>query len=515
VSRVDKNKTQGFTLVELLVVMLVLVALSSITLDFTKDFAFQGRYEVTKDRYDKIKRAIIGRPDVLINGQPDISGFVADVGRLPNNLHELLEERFCSQRWKFVLGSKVYYETQAQCTTDGLGWSSPISGWNGPYLTVKNAPLHDNAFPDGWGNQDSTLNPYCTDPLILGETLCTDAGETWYEGAGGHNYGWSFTNTGTQISLQSLGKNQAAGGSGYDEDYPPTATLPSIRHDDWTVDISAATVSVLANFSGNCTAKDTVDHAHSVCNLYEGTWDNVTSTCRTRRMTLNNVCTEISATWDAVTSSCSVPATTTITHENVCNTVSGIYAVGPPSTCTINTITLQTQCPILGGTWDATPNPDECQNIPLSRNHCTSDIAEDAWSYNLQGTCMKIINHSTLPISSQTISENGRQHSLLFPTGTNVPMGEIIGIIFDDTTCTSGTNYNTDRKPSICINAPGHLNFTKINCENKSGIWIEDGSERYCDKVVGTDCTTALGGTELSKFTLNIFPHTTAPIINW
>lgn len=55
INRMGKNKAQGFTLVELLVVMLVLVALSSITLDFTKDFAFQGRYEVTKDRYEKNK----------------------------------------------------------------------------------------------------------------------------------------------------------------------------------------------------------------------------------------------------------------------------------------------------------------------------------------------------------------------------------------------------------------------------------------------------------------------------
>ena len=62
------NKQTGFTLVEVLVVMLILVALASVTLDFTKDFAFQGRYEVTKDRYEKIKRSIIGRPDVFIAG---------------------------------------------------------------------------------------------------------------------------------------------------------------------------------------------------------------------------------------------------------------------------------------------------------------------------------------------------------------------------------------------------------------------------------------------------------------
>jgi len=153
------RKSNGFTLVEVLVVMLILMALSSITLDFTKDFAFQGRYEVTKDRYDKLKRAIIGRPDVLINGQPDISGFVADMGRLPRNIQELLVQNYCMPDYTISVGNPDIPSTHLDnyktwCETDYAAgdWEEQGINWKGPYLTTTNPDYEANAFNDGWGN---------------------------------------------------------------------------------------------------------------------------------------------------------------------------------------------------------------------------------------------------------------------------------------------------------------------------------------------------------------------------
>jgi len=200
--------------------MLVLVALSSITLDFTKDFAFQGRYEVTKDRYDKIKRAIIGRPDVLINGQPDISGFVADMGRLPDNIHDLLEKDYClpdrteldSTDCELLTGGVDWIIQTASGTSNGLKY-----GWNGPYITITKDPAVENAFPDGWGRNATGI---------------TD-----------HNYGWNYavgdlTGDGiNDVTLQSFGKNQIATGNDYDKDYPVNQLV--IQGADWTVDISS------------------------------------------------------------------------------------------------------------------------------------------------------------------------------------------------------------------------------------------------------------------------------------
>ena len=266
-SRVDKNKTQGFTLVELLVVMLVLVALSSITLDFTKDFAFQGRYEVTKDRYDKIKRAIIGRPDVLINGQPDISGFVADMGRLPNNIRELLDQNYCSvdssidetnsgtaqadcnaitasswvtqRAYTSASCTNDTYTSQTTCEANSGTWIIIGNGWNGPYLTTSKDFLANNAFSDGWGR---AAQAYCSNSITTNPDSCPDNTQAdWLSNEYDLNYGWYFSlNTSGSIEtleVLSYGQDQADGGSeAYNVDYPNNITM--VDSNDWIVDIS-------------------------------------------------------------------------------------------------------------------------------------------------------------------------------------------------------------------------------------------------------------------------------------
>jgi len=329
-NRVYSNKTQGFTLVELLVVMLVLVALSSITLDFTKDFAFQGRYEVTKDRYDKIKRAIIGRPDVLINGQPDISGFVADMGRLPRNIQELLVQNYCAPDYRISKGnpdipsthgtdykawciadnaaaavkwveqstnadcSDSTNSTQMECEAANKVWS----GWKGPYLTLQKADYKPNAFSDGWGNQASTSD-------------FTD-----------HNYGWKLVHQKSDssvitiatlntslaaiddavtLSMQSIGKSDNTT-KGYDADYPLSGALPSIRHNDWTIGVSSGLmVRVQAPISfSSCEITDPPDKLS--CEAAGQLWFPATTRCE--NTTALASCTASPLIWDSVNSIC-------------------------------------------------------------------------------------------------------------------------------------------------------------------------------------------------------------------
>jgi len=480
------KKQIGFTLVELLVVMLILTALASVTLDFTKDFAFQGRYEVTKDRYEKIKRAIIGRPDVLINGQPDISGFVADVGRLPNNLHELLEDEFCSQRWKLVSGVKVYYETSGACTTDGGTWNS-ITGWKGPYLTVKNDPLHDDAFNDGWANQDSTLNQYCSDPLILDETLCTDAGKTWHEGAAGQNYGWSFTKTATEISLQSLGKDQAGGGSDYDADYPGNQT--AVRQNDWKIDLNEFPLRILASsVSGSCAVTAT-DPA--TCSSIGGSW--VTGTCSGETISTSDECVLLGGTWDSVNSIC--PSGYSISTSAACSLVGGSWAAGDTCSSPIDPTT-KLACLSAGGDWTHDP---------------TNNL------------CLKIINQTQSISSSlsQTIIEDGTSQVVHFPYASTafVAPGEVIGLLYSDASCTGSVTYGSTHANNICINTADDADFTKVNCQTAIGNWIEVGGEQYCRNVVGTTCTDTaganLGGTEHPSISAILLPHSILPTVTW
>lgn len=184
------NQT-GFTLLELLIVVFILSAIAFSTVSFTTTADDQFRFEDTKTRLNQLRQAVIGQPTQMLNGEPAVSGFVADVGRLPDTIQELLEN---------------------DCATEISCWALDANlnlwaGWNGPYLPVlPEQSTGERAFRDGWGNA----------------------------GAAG-NYGWgAFTidqDAGTVIA-QSLGSDGAPNPSvvadydaqdSYQRDFPPTS----------------------------------------------------------------------------------------------------------------------------------------------------------------------------------------------------------------------------------------------------------------------------------------------------
>ncbi len=229
------GKQQGMTLLELTVVLLILVTLSTIALRSTTGLQDQARWEQTKKRYEAIKKAIFGDPTITINGHPDISGFISDTGRLPACIQELLIEGYCP---------KNTFCNQTDCNNDTPGsWVSTGYNWNGPYLTSSEPATDTDAFSDGWGNT----------------------------GAG--NYGWSVafdspaTTSATSISIKSLGKDQTAGGAvSYDIDYPSSAATLS----DWKTNLSSG-INLITQlpFNGSCSV--TYNSANS-CEIAGGVW---------------------------------------------------------------------------------------------------------------------------------------------------------------------------------------------------------------------------------------------------
>jgi len=574
-NRVYSNKTHGFTLVELLVVMLVLVALSSITLDFTQDFAFQGRYEVTKDRYDKIKRAIIGRPDVLINGQPDISGFVADMGRLPRNIQELLVQNYCSDDyrisdntpslsgitdatgttpkewctsktpngvWHSARCTDATKVTQTTCEAASKIWSS----WKGPYLTTTNPDYKPNAFSDGWGNGNK-------------EIALTD-----------HNYGWNYNLVSNEVSFFSYGKDGSSGGGAgtYDIDYPSNPI--AISQNNWLVDINSLKVSINSHYGGICSI-DTPKYGH-ICRSINGSWSSPICS-------INNeyLCTSIlNNTWTDTTVPTGVLycSTSSLSDHSGCT---GTWDAGT-NTCDAKTdeilvVSSEKLCELSSGTWVGSA----CLNI--SKNQCWGNIGSNSWNYNEQNLCISILRNSSSNISlNKTLKSDGREYTIPFGSASNLPIGEAVGLVFDNNTCidtnddaaqftqahceadnggtwlntgaekycngvvsaactgTSGTNlhgtessnctqnnllftYQSGNQESICINTKNHANFTLGNCGTNGGTWVNDGTEQYCDKVLSTDCTGTtspeLGGTLHPRVPIVLVPHSTLSVIRW
>ncbi|AGA89485.1 prepilin-type N-terminal cleavage/methylation domain-containing protein [Thioflavicoccus mobilis 8321] len=205
-----RRPQQGMTLLELLVVIALMSVVGFMALSQVGDDLNQARYEDTRNRLEMIRKAIIGDTSRTLNGQPEIRGFVADMGRLPANLQELIEREFCSNP---VLG-------QAACTGAETWTSMPAyahdataglwAGWNGPYLNA--SPESDYPrFRDGWGNDN-----------------------------GSNDFGWVFNDSGGAgpLLVQSTGMDGTAGGSDYDADYPPTGSETLIEDGQWRVTVT-------------------------------------------------------------------------------------------------------------------------------------------------------------------------------------------------------------------------------------------------------------------------------------
>ena len=413
------GKQRGFTLVEVLTVMLVLVAVASITVEVSSDLAFQNRYEITKDRYEKIKRAIIGRPDVLINGQPDISGFVADMGRLPRNIHELLEEDYCltdrtiHDETTCTTANWVDQTARVSATSTTLGY-----GWNGPYLDIFKIPEDVGAIPDGWG------------------TLAQNDAD--------HNYGWGYclgdtvdfsadpdtcSTIGTELdqalAIKSYGKDRiddhtTAPSDIYDADYPePTVsgvTVDWIDTHDWQIDISGG---INVQFVPSYTPAST---------------------------------------------SCIVEDTT------VCSAVSSWTG----GTCSDVTYTNKTNCIANSGTWT------DCDtSSPSSKNFCENNGG--VWAFNTQNICMLIsfrtVNSGATVINDPaqssivTVTENGREQILHFGSFinssgavTHIPMGiNAIGIYeHDGVNCDISSIYPSGSQVIKLAFIP-HISLPTIN----------------------------------------------------
>ncbi len=145
-----KRKNSGFTLLELVVVVGIMGLMSTMAMDLYTDKSNQKRFELTKQRIDELKYAMIGNSSHIVNGVPITNSFVADIGELPENINALLFNEYCSN---------ITYFTQIKCENEGDTWHVLSSDWNGPYLRNRYTSSDGNlVFKDAWGS-DFIIKP--------------------------------------------------------------------------------------------------------------------------------------------------------------------------------------------------------------------------------------------------------------------------------------------------------------------------------------------------------------------
>ncbi len=450
-------KQQGFSLVELVTVLLIITVLSTIAIRSTVEIGYNARYEQTKERLNSIKQAIIGNPNRYLNSQPDIHGFVADMGRLPVNLRELVDQNYCTADRTIDetnYDSATYASAQAHCNAISAGaWKAQTApgssnglsfGWRGPYLTVSDSVISKDLYTDGWGRESQNSTDF--------------------------NYGWVYQigspNT-DDLTIQSYGKNQAAGGTDdYDADYPPTSSQPVISNTDWKVAISnGITISLQKPYMPTFRA----------CGFLASQASSFTTAID---------CQNAGGNWNGTTC--------TIIDAASCKLVGGTW-----QSCLFDSAQCANFTAGAGTTWRSS-----CEFTENSCNASTGGTTNTTGAVGWDGT-----NHVCITATSPTKTCPGANCSYTTPTACENNQGTWVQrcIFNDSTACTTalptgaGGTWDTNNPNSCllttaqCFSAQGLTNggecylthqegqttatrYTESSCKTAKGVWFRNTS---------------------------------------
>lgn len=254
----------GFTLLEILVVIGLLSILALGMAAMLEDDGHAQRDETTKARWNIIRKAIIGEPNLALNGSPLLAGYVSDMGRLPGTIAELI-----TQDPTFDNDGDGINDTACQFGTPVANIQQPVfseviipnysvliggaytntvsGGWRGPYLHTEGSKF----FGDGWfgfkDRQESYVPKDTQDGCNSKWNVIAEDNSTGTPSAP------ATLSDITDLEVQSLGNDRVAGGSSPAQDYPPSG-FKMINQNEWR--LSSAPISFNIQFSRPIVASD-------------------------------------------------------------------------------------------------------------------------------------------------------------------------------------------------------------------------------------------------------------------
>lgn len=340
-----QNNQSGFTLLELVVVIAVLGLIANMATEFVAQNTNQQRFDTTKDRMEKIRYAIIGDITKTTNGQPDLTGFVHDMGRLPITLSELhINPLDCDPD---AVGDQT-------CTANYDSTINRNIGWRGPYVSKEIAST------DGWGQS------------------------------------WSYSISDGKITLKSLGLDNTDGELGinpYEKDQPIF-----IVGSDYQGEKETSFNVKFTDGIGVCTN----DEYKTQNSCEEAAF------CSDFTDKDETTCTSAGETWATgvwvvkpATFSCSDSAHNIKTD---CDAAGATWARLPQYTCTDNTSPDKTSCNIAGATWEVVDNEVCAQLSFISNGSLTSPLSTTGPSTYSVGSTAPFAFSDRLPIGQVLLS---------------------------------------------------------------------------------------------------------------
>ncbi|MDR0674121.1 MAG: prepilin-type N-terminal cleavage/methylation domain-containing protein [Zoogloeaceae bacterium] len=225
----------GFTLIELLLVIAILSAVAMAAFGLAAEDRGETRREDTMNRLVLLRRATLGIDAPAYGGEARVSGFVADNGRLPENVRELAENakdpssdmpRLSLKKPHYPVYDKDFVDAGGNCAQKSgaeIKKSSALllKGYRGGgYLA---GVARNGKFRDGWGNARASDDE--------------------------ENFGWIVeknpTDNPTDISFTSYGLDNLKG----PDDENATTSLAfdqsiTIEKDEWKVSLAGWQVGI-------------------------------------------------------------------------------------------------------------------------------------------------------------------------------------------------------------------------------------------------------------------------------
>ncbi len=249
----------GFTLVELIMVLVILAILATAALNMVEFQVDQTRFETTQQTVDSVRDAILSERKT--DSGRLLSGFFVDMGRLPRSYQESLTTFSARELWdnsptttnlpSFASVAAANTATvdnvlnTADADTDTVSGDSRVTlgmGWQGPYLRM---PVGAAELTDGWGTSLVSDAGYS-------HLRTLDVGDADMDA----NFDEELDVTAAGVSIfgvRSLGRDTVLGGADYNAD------LPAIIQNPVTSDLENQLGLKSSQLSGTVTGRVYVD----------------------------------------------------------------------------------------------------------------------------------------------------------------------------------------------------------------------------------------------------------------